>query len=164
MLIRASHRAARQHRSNPPFYALLADPVPNTRHALARYSRVPVDEVPGIREALANEHLSAMRYPDWAFGPLFEQIREKPYYDQTTVRHASRHGLLVRATADWNWNLLRFQDATLLLDCSPGACVRALWRKRTTCPPPSPVDIVTYHHGPTGPLQSLNQQEAVARV
>ncbi len=39
-----------------------------------------------------NEHLTAMRYSDWALGQFFEQARKEPYFKETLFVVVGDHG------------------------------------------------------------------------
>lgn len=71
-----------------PFYALLQTLSNHTPYALP--NPLPVDPVTG-RGSL-NEHLTAMRYSDWALGQFFEKARKEPYFKETLFVVVGDHG------------------------------------------------------------------------
>ena len=62
-----------------PFYALLQTLSNHTPYALP--SPLPVNAVSG--QGANDEHLTAMRYSDWALGRFFDQVRNQPWYKDT---------------------------------------------------------------------------------
>lgn len=71
-----------------PFYALLQTLSNHTPYALP--TPLPVDKVTG-RGSL-DEHLTAMRYSDWALGQFFEKARKEPYFKETLFVIVGDHG------------------------------------------------------------------------
>ena len=71
-----------------PFYALLQSLSNHTPYALPK--DLPVDPVTGY--GAYNEHLTAMRYSDWALGQFFEKIRHQPFYQDTLFVIVGDHG------------------------------------------------------------------------
>lgn len=108
----------RQLDPNRPFYALLQTLSNHTPYALP--DTLPVDEVTD-QGSYANEHLSAMRYSDWALGRFFEQIRDEPYYDQTLFVIVGDHGFGTPQQLT-ELDLLRFHVPLLLI--APGMVER----------------------------------------
>jgi len=104
--------------SDKPFYALLQTLSNHTPYALP--SPLPVAEVTG-QGNYANEHLSAMRYSDWALGRFFEQIRNEPYYAETLFVIVGDHGFGTPQQLT-DLDLLRFHVPLLLI--APGMTER----------------------------------------
>ena len=108
----------RQLDPNRPFYALLQTLSNHTPYALP--DPLPVDKVTD-QGSYANEHLSAMRYSDWALGRFFEQIKDEPYYDQTLFVIVGDHGFGTPQQLT-ELDLLRFHVPLLLI--APGMTER----------------------------------------
>lgn len=73
---------------NRPFYALLQSLSNHTPYALP--DKLPVEPVSGFGHL--DEHLTAMRYSDWALGQFFEKARGLPYFDETLFVILGDHG------------------------------------------------------------------------
>ncbi len=71
-----------------PFYALLQSLSNHTPYALP--AELPVQPVTGFGHL--NEHLTAMRYSDWALGQFFEKARELPSFKDTLFVIVGDHG------------------------------------------------------------------------
>jgi phosphoglycerol transferase MdoB-like AlkP superfamily enzyme len=71
-----------------PFYALLQSLSNHTPYALP--ARLPVEPVTG--SGPLDEHLTAMRYSDWALGRFFDQARQSPYFKDTLFVIVGDHG------------------------------------------------------------------------
>ncbi|BCQ63909.1 membrane protein [Pseudomonas sp. Boi14] len=71
-----------------PFYALLQTLSNHTPYALP--TPLPVDKV--TDRGSLNEHLTAMRYSDWALGQFFEKARKEPYFKETLFVVVGDHG------------------------------------------------------------------------
>ncbi|WP_028694617.1 LTA synthase family protein [Pseudomonas cremoricolorata] len=71
-----------------PFYALLQTLSNHTPYALPK--DLPVAPVTG--QGRLDEHLTAMRYSDWALGQFFEKARKEPYYNETLFVIVGDHG------------------------------------------------------------------------
>jgi len=71
-----------------PFYALLQTLSNHTPYALP--TNLPVERVTG--HGSLDEHLTAMRYSDWALGQFFEKARKEPYYKDTLFIVVGDHG------------------------------------------------------------------------
>ncbi|ANQ86364.1 LTA synthase family protein [Azoarcus olearius] len=71
-----------------PFYALLQSLSNHTPYALPDV--LPVERVTG--HGSLDEHLTAMRYSDWALGQFFEQARKSPYFKDTLFVVVGDHG------------------------------------------------------------------------
>ncbi|WP_394354755.1 LTA synthase family protein [Aquipseudomonas alcaligenes] len=73
---------------NKPFYALLQTLSNHTPYALPK--DLPV--APVTDQGSYNEHLTAMRYADWALGQFFEKAKKEPYYNNTLFVVVGDHG------------------------------------------------------------------------
>jgi phosphoglycerol transferase MdoB-like AlkP superfamily enzyme len=71
-----------------PFYALLQTLSNHTPYALPK--DLPVEPVTG--HGSTDEHLTAMRYSDWALGQFFEKARKQPYFKETLFVIVGDHG------------------------------------------------------------------------
>ena len=71
-----------------PFYALLQSLSNHTPYALPE--NLPVERVTG--HGSLDEHLTAMRYSDWALGQFFEKAKKEPYYKETLFVVLGDHG------------------------------------------------------------------------
>ncbi|EPJ88358.1 LTA synthase family protein [Pseudomonas sp. CFII68] len=71
-----------------PFYALLQTLSNHTPYALP--TPLPVERV--TDRGSLNEHLTAMRYSDWALGQFFEKARKEPYFKETLFVVVGDHG------------------------------------------------------------------------
>jgi len=103
----------RQFDGSTPFYALLQTLSNHTPYALPDV--LPVEPVTG--HGALNQHLTAMRYADWALGRFFDQIRTAPWFDDTLFVLLGDHGFGVPAQLT-DINLLRFHVPMLLI--APG--------------------------------------------
>ncbi len=74
--------------SDKPFYALLQSLSNHTPYALPE--NLPVPEV--TDQGSYNQHLTAMRYSDWALGQFFEKAKQSPYYKDTLFVVVGDHG------------------------------------------------------------------------
>jgi len=100
-----------------PFYALLQTLSNHTPYALP--DPLPVDAVSG--QGVNDEHLTAMRYADWALGRFFDQVRNQPWYKDTLFVVIGDHGFgTPRQLTDLD--LLRFNVPMLLI--APGITER----------------------------------------
>ena len=100
-----------------PFYALLQTLSNHTPYALP--DPLPVDAVSG--QGVNDEHLTAMRYSDWALGRFFDQVRNEPWYKDTLFVVIGDHGFgTPRQLTDLD--LLRFNVPMLLI--APGITER----------------------------------------
>ncbi|HSX71867.1 MAG TPA: LTA synthase family protein [Pseudomonas sp.] len=73
---------------NKPFYALLQTLSNHTPYALPEQLPVP----PVTDRGSYNQHLTAMRYSDWALGQFFEKAKQSPYYKDTLFVIVGDHG------------------------------------------------------------------------
>jgi phosphoglycerol transferase MdoB-like AlkP superfamily enzyme len=71
-----------------PFYALLQTLSNHTPYALP--ADLPVERV--NTGSSSDEHLTAMRYSDWALGQFFEKARKAPYFKDTLFVIVGDHG------------------------------------------------------------------------
>ncbi|MGG3793629.1 LTA synthase family protein [Pseudomonas paraversuta] len=71
-----------------PFYALLQTLSNHTPYALP----TPLPVEPVTDRGSLNEHLTAMRYSDWALGQFFEKARKEPYFKETLFVVVGDHG------------------------------------------------------------------------
>ena len=71
-----------------PFYALLQTLSNHTPYALPK--DLPVEPVTG--QGRLDQHLTAMRYSDWALGQFFEKARKEPYFKETLFVIVGDHG------------------------------------------------------------------------
>ena len=71
-----------------PFYALLQSLSNHTPYALPE--QLPV--APVTDRGSNNQHLTAMRYSDWALGQFFEKAKKSPYYKDTLFVIVGDHG------------------------------------------------------------------------
>lgn len=84
-------RAAEELQKMPkdkPFFAFLQTLSNHTPYALP--SPLPVEKVTGHGEL--NEHLTAMRYADWALGQFFKKVAKSEYFDNTLFVLVGDHG------------------------------------------------------------------------
>ncbi|MCU1763263.1 LTA synthase family protein [Pseudomonas sp. 14P_8.1_Bac3] len=79
---------ARDGKDKKPFYALLQTLSNHTPYALP--TPLPVERV--TDRGSLNEHLTAMRYSDWALGQFFEKARKEPYFKETLFVVVGDHG------------------------------------------------------------------------
>ncbi|MEZ1319469.1 LTA synthase family protein [Pseudomonas fluorescens] len=79
---------ARDGQDKKPFYALLQTLSNHTPYALP--TPLPVERV--TDRGSLNEHLTAMRYSDWALGQFFEKARKEPYFKETLFVVVGDHG------------------------------------------------------------------------
>lgn len=96
-----------------PFYALLQTLSNHTPYPLP--DQLPVERVTG--HGSLDQHLTAMRYSDWALGQFFEQARKSPYFDKTLFVIVGDHGF-VSGEQVTEINLARFHVPLLLI--APG--------------------------------------------
>ncbi|MFN3580802.1 MAG: LTA synthase family protein [Pseudomonas sp.] len=96
-----------------PFYALLQSLSNHVPYPLP--DPLPVEEVTG--HGWLDQHLTAMRYSDWALGQFFEQVRDKPYFDETLFVIVGDHGFGTPFQLT-EMNLHRFNVPMLLI--APG--------------------------------------------
>ncbi|MCB1701511.1 MAG: LTA synthase family protein [Halioglobus sp.] len=96
-----------------PFYALLQTLSNHTPYALPE--KLPVAPVTGFDHL--DEHLTAMRYSDWALGQFFEKARRWPFYEETLFVVVGDHGFSTPQQLT-DMNLYRYYVPLLLI--APG--------------------------------------------
>jgi len=96
-----------------PFYALLQTLSNHTPYALPE--NLPVQAVTG--QGSLDQHLTAMRYSDWALGQFFEKARKAPYYNNTLFVVVGDHGFGAHEQLT-EMDLYRFHVPMLLI--APG--------------------------------------------
>ena len=96
-----------------PFYAVLQTLSNHTPYALPK--KLPVDPVSG--EGVLDQHLTAMRYSDWALGQFFEKVRKAPFFKETLFVILGDHGFGSGEQLT-EMNLARFNVPLLLI--APG--------------------------------------------
>ncbi|MCL2636519.1 MAG: LTA synthase family protein, partial [Betaproteobacteria bacterium] len=96
-----------------PFYAILQTLSNHTPYALP--AQLPVAPVSG--QGGLDQHLTAMRYSDWALGRFFEQIRNQPFFKETLFVIVGDHGFGSGEQLT-EMNLARFNVPLLLI--APG--------------------------------------------
>ena len=113
MFARGNEELDRLAATGKPFYALLQSLSNHTPYALPR--NLPVERVTG--QGSLDEHLTAMRYSDWALGKFFEKAKRSPYYEETLFVVVGDHGFGGREQLT-EMDLYRFNVPLLLL--APG--------------------------------------------
>jgi len=78
----------KEHYGGAPFYALLQTLSNHTPYALPEH--LPVAPVTGFDHL--DEHLTAMRYSDWALGEFFQRVKRLPLYNETLFVVVGDHG------------------------------------------------------------------------
>ena len=96
-----------------PFYALLQTLSNHTPYALPE--QLPITPVTG--HGSLDQHLTAMRYSDWALGHFFEQAKQQPWYQDTLFVVLGDHGFGTPESLT-DMDLYRFHVPMLLL--APG--------------------------------------------
>ena len=76
---------------------------------------MPFPEITNMGEY--SEHLTAMKYSDWALGQFFNSIKDKPYYNETLFVILGDHGFGVKPQIS-DIDLLRFHVPLLMI--APG--------------------------------------------
>lgn len=99
--------------SEQPFFAMLQTLSNHTPYALPK--KLPFPEITNMGES--SEHLTAMKYSDWALGEFFNRVKQKPYYDETLFVILGDHGFGVKPQIS-DIDLLRFHVPLLLI--APG--------------------------------------------
>ncbi|SFB33082.1 LTA synthase family protein [Azotobacter beijerinckii] len=113
MFDRAAEELERRSAGGKPFYALLQTLSNHTPYALPE--QLPVAPVTGFGEQ--DEHLTAMRYADWALGRFFDKARQSPYFKNTLFVMVGDHGFGSKEQLT-EMDLLRFNVPLLLI--APG--------------------------------------------
>ncbi len=88
MFARGNEELDKLAKQGKPFYALLQSLSNHTPYALPK--DLPVAAV--TDQGSQNEHLTAMRYSDWALGQFFEKAKQSPYYKDTLFVIVGDHG------------------------------------------------------------------------
>lgn len=96
-----------------PFFAMLQTLSNHTPYALPE--ELPFPRITDRGEY--SEHLTAMKYSDWALGEFFRRIKDKPYYNETLFVILGDHGFGVKPQIS-DIDLLRFHVPLLLI--APG--------------------------------------------
>jgi len=112
MFDRAARELADRH-GKSPFYALLQTLSNHTPYALP--ADLPVEPVSGFGHL--DEHLTAMRYSDWALGRFFARVRQLPLYRETLFVVVGDHGFGTPEQLT-DMNLYRYYVPMLLI--APG--------------------------------------------
>ena len=99
--------------ADKPFFAVLQTLSNHTPYALPH--PLPVTPVKGFGGL--DEHLTAMRYADWALGRFFDEAKKQPWYKDTLFVLVGDHGFGVKKQLG-EIDLLRFHVPMLLL--APG--------------------------------------------
>lgn len=88
MFSRGADELAKLGSQGKPFYALLQTLSNHTPYALPE--DLPVEPVTG--HGSLDQHLTAMRYADWALGQFFAKARQEPYFKDTLFVVLGDHG------------------------------------------------------------------------
>ena len=112
MFDRAAEELAKRN-GEKPFYAILQTLSNHTPYALP--DKLPVEAVTG--QGSLDQHLTAMRYSDWALGQFFEKARKAPYFKETLFVIVGDHGFGSGEQLT-EMNLARFNVPLLLI--APG--------------------------------------------
>lgn len=109
MFARAVQELNQMH-GDKPFYALLQTLSNHTPYALP--TPLPVEAVTGFGSR--DEHLTAMRYADWALGQFFAEAKQQPWYQDTLFVVLGDHGFGAPEQLT-EMDLYRFYTPMLLL-------------------------------------------------
>lgn len=93
-----------------PFYAMLQTLSNHTPYPIPE--KLPVEKVTG--HGALDEHLTAMRYSDWALGQFFEKVRKEPFFKNTLFVIVGDHGFASGEQLT-EVNLIRFNVPLLLI-------------------------------------------------
>lgn len=88
MFDRGNQELIAREKTGKPFYALLQTLSNHTPYALPKDLPVP----PVTDKGSLNQHLTAMRYADWAVGQFFEKARKEAYFKDTLFILVGDHG------------------------------------------------------------------------
>ena len=88
MFNRALEELSKLSATEKPFYALLQTLSNHTPYPMPK--TLPVERVTG--RGSMSEHLTAMRYSDWALGQFFAEAKKSPYYQETLFVVVGDHG------------------------------------------------------------------------
>jgi len=100
-------------KQNQPFYALLQTLSNHTPYPLP--DPLPVEKVEG--KGSLNDHLTAMRYADWALGQFFEKAKKLPQFNETLFVLLADHGFAAHEQLT-EMDLFRHHIAMLMI--APG--------------------------------------------
>jgi len=109
MFDRAFEEIVRMEQSGHPYYAMLQTLSNHTPYALPQ--PLPVDRV--MVDGVEQEHLTAMRYADYALGQFFKKITQHGGFDDTLFVLVGDHGF-GGATQLTEMDLIRFHVPLLL--------------------------------------------------
>lgn len=107
-----------------PFYAILQTLSNHTPYVLP--SPLPFDPVQANSVPLS-EHLTAMKYSDWALGQFFKAAKQSSYYDETLFVITGDHGFSLPQQLT-GIDILRFHVPLLLI----GPEIREAYGSRTS--------------------------------
>jgi phosphoglycerol transferase MdoB-like AlkP superfamily enzyme len=93
-----------------PFFAVLQTLSNHTPYAMP----TPLPVVRVTDQGSLNEHLTAMRYADWALGEFFKKIEHEPYYNNTIFVLLGDHGFGIGNQVT-DIDLLRFRVPLLII-------------------------------------------------
>ncbi len=99
--------------SEQPFFAMIQTLSNHTPYALPK--ELPFDPISDLGEH--SDHLTAMKYSDWALGQFFKSIKNKSFYNETLFVILGDHGFGVTPQIS-DIDLLRFHVPLLLI--APG--------------------------------------------
>lgn len=88
MFSRGNEELDKLEKQGKPFYALLQSLSNHSPYAVPKDLPVP----PVTNQGSLNEHLTAMRYSDWALGQFFAKAKKSPYYKDTLFVIVGDHG------------------------------------------------------------------------
>jgi phosphoglycerol transferase MdoB-like AlkP superfamily enzyme len=74
----------------------------------------PLPMEPVLEDGVLNERLTAMKYADWALGEFMQELKQKPYFQDTLVVLVGDHGFGTERQLT-KVNLLRFHVPLLLI-------------------------------------------------
>ncbi len=109
MFNRAAQELAKQP-TDKPFFAFLQTLSNHTPYALPE--QLPVDDVTDMGGL--NEHLTAMRYADWALGEFFDKVEKMDFYQNTIFVLVGDHGFGTNEQLT-DIDLLRFHVPLLII-------------------------------------------------
>jgi phosphoglycerol transferase MdoB-like AlkP superfamily enzyme len=109
MFDRAAEEFAKRS-AEPPFYFMVQTLSNHTPYPIPE--KLPVESVTG--HGALDEHLTAMRYADWALGQFFEKVRKQPHYKDTLFVLVGDHGFASGEQLT-EVNLSRFSVPLLLI-------------------------------------------------
>lgn len=110
MFDRAAVELNKMSSSNKPFFAMLQTLSNHTPYAMPNPLPVP----PVTDQGLLNDHLTAMRYADWALGQFFQKAEKEPWYKDTIFVLVGDHGFGTNNQVT-DIDLLRFRVPMLII-------------------------------------------------